>query len=351
MATETPTASYPVNVRETIAILEAYIPARLPVMLWGGPGVGKSAAAKHFIKHDYHFHDIRGLLMEPPDLQGLPTFWTDEAGRQRSAHALPTFLPPSDSPEKHLFVLEEITSAMPTMQAALYQLVFDHRIGEYRLPDGASIIACGNRVNDRGVAYAMPTPLASRFAVHLDVEPDTAEWIDWALTVGIETEVLFWMDYKPESLYHFEPERIGKDNNHTFPCPRTWEFVSDYLRARRGKGIDEDLEVKILVGMLGEMYGLEFAAFLRMWRELPHPQAAIADPDGCRLPDKPDARIAMCGALFNYLDQESFGAIVKIATRIEPEIGQYLVNLCIKKDDDLQYSKAYIEGWVSKNRV
>ena len=352
MATESPTANYPVNVRETIETLRAYVPARLPVMLWGGPGVGKSAAAKYIADEDgYTFHDIRALLMEPQDLQGLPTFRQDDAGRTRSDHALPMFLPPSDSPDSHLFVLEEVTSAMPTMQAALYQMVFDRRIGEYRLPPGAAIIACGNRTTDRGVAYAMPTPLASRFVCHLDVEPDVVEWVEWGVGAGIETEVLFWMDYRPASLYEFDPKRVGQPNNHTFPCPRTWEFVSHYLRARRGHGINEDLEVKILVGMLGEARGLEFAAFLRMWRQLPHPKAVHADPEGCRLPDTPDARIALCGALYNHLDESNFGAVVTVAGRMEPEVGAYLMDMCIKKDDDLQYTKAYIEGWVSQNRI
>ena len=40
---------------------------------------------------------------------------------------------------------------MPMVQAALYQLTLERKIGEYELPEGASLIACSNRESDRGV--------------------------------------------------------------------------------------------------------------------------------------------------------------------------------------------------------
>ena len=55
------------------------------------------------------------------------------------------FLPPSDDPGRWLFNLEELPSAVPLVQAALYQLVLDRKVGEYELPEGASLIACGIR--------------------------------------------------------------------------------------------------------------------------------------------------------------------------------------------------------------
>ncbi|MCY4191208.1 MAG: hypothetical protein OXD42_07795 [Rhodospirillaceae bacterium] len=43
------------------------------------------------------------------------------------------------------------------VQAALYQLVLDRKVGEYELPDGASVIACGNRKSDRGIIGLIST--------------------------------------------------------------------------------------------------------------------------------------------------------------------------------------------------
>ena len=81
-------------------------------------------------------------------------------------------------PGRWLINLEELPSAVPMVQAALYQLVLDRKVGEYELPEGASLIACGNRETDRGVVHRMPTPLASRF-FHLEIRVDAEDWLAW----------------------------------------------------------------------------------------------------------------------------------------------------------------------------
>ena len=61
------------------------------------------------------------------DLRGIP--WRDSDGRTRWAP--PAFLPPGDAKGRWLVNLEELPSAVPMVQAALYQLVLDRRCGEY----------------------------------------------------------------------------------------------------------------------------------------------------------------------------------------------------------------------------
>ena len=70
-----------------------------------------------------------------------------------------------------LINLEELPSAVQMGKSAVYQLVLDRKVGEYERPEGASLIACGNRESDRVVVHRMPTPLASRF-VHLEIKVD-----------------------------------------------------------------------------------------------------------------------------------------------------------------------------------
>ena len=64
------------------------------------------------------------------------------------------------------------------------------KVGEYELPEGASLIACGNRESDRVVVHRMPTPLASRF-VHLEIKVDAQDWLARGAANGIGPEVLF----------------------------------------------------------------------------------------------------------------------------------------------------------------
>ena len=140
------------------------------------------------------------LLLDPVDLRGIP--WRDGADRTRWAP--PAFLPPSDADGSWLINLEELPSALPMVQAALYQLVLDRKCGEYELPEGAALIACGNREGDRGVVHRMPTPLASRF-VHLEIRVDATDWCAWGAANGIAPEVLFFVSMRPELLHAFNP--------------------------------------------------------------------------------------------------------------------------------------------------
>ena len=68
-----------------------------------------------------HYVDVRALLLDPVDLRGIP--WRDSADRTRWAP--PAFLSPSDDPGRWLINLEELPSAVPMVQAALYRLVLD----------------------------------------------------------------------------------------------------------------------------------------------------------------------------------------------------------------------------------
>ena len=144
---DTISADYTLRPSELAATLALLVEARQPVILWGAPGSAKSAVAQQVAADAARqYVDVRALLLDPVDLRGIP--WRDSADRTRWAP--PAFLPPTDDPGRWLINLEELPSAVPMVQAALYQLVLDRKVGEYELPDGASLIACGNRESDRG---------------------------------------------------------------------------------------------------------------------------------------------------------------------------------------------------------
>ena len=47
----------------------------------------------------------------------------------------------------------------------------------------------------------------------------------------------------------------------------------------RRAGLDANLERSLFQGIVGEAAAVEFSAFLKVWRELPHPKAVIDDPE------------------------------------------------------------------------
>ena len=73
---------------------------------------------------------------------------------------------------------------------------------------------------------------------------------------------------------------------------------------------------------MGEAAAVEFSAFLKVWRELPHPRAVIADPENAIVPDNASALIALCGSLYRMADditqanQAVFFALLRPGDRI-----------------------------------
>ena len=333
-------ADYTLRPSELAATLALLVEAHQPCVVWGPPGSAKSQIAQQVAADAAReYVDVRALLLDPVDLRGIP--WRDSADRTRWAP--PAFLPPANDPGRWLINLEELPSAVPMVQAALYQLVLDRKVGEYELPEGAALIACGNRESDRGVVHRMPTPLASRF-VHLEIRVDAEDWCAWGASNGIAAEVLFFIQLEPTLLHHFDPQSKEK----AFPCPRTWHFASNLVHRRNG--LDPAAERALFRGTIGEAAAVEFAAFLKVWRELPHPRAVIGDPENADIPDNASALMALCGSLYRLAKDVNFDAIVTYATRLRREVGEFLVSSCVRREPALQRSPAFIRWAAAKTR-
>ena len=221
--------------------------------------------------------------------------------------------------------------------------MLDRKVGEYELPEGASLIACGNRETDRGVVHRMPTPLASRF-VHLDICVDAGDWLDWGAANGIAPEVLFFITYDSDLLHQFDP----KSKERAFPCPRTWEFVSNIVKHRNG--LDPAAERALFRGAVGEAAAVQFSAFLTVWRELPHPRAVLNDPANADIPKNTSAEMALCGSLYRLATDVTIDAIVTFAKRLRREVGESLVSACVRRDPALQHSPAFIRWAAARTR-
>ncbi|NJK46642.1 MAG: AAA domain-containing protein [Pleurocapsa sp. SU_196_0] len=159
-------------------ILERLLPvhATPPVYLEGAPGVGKSAIV-HAVAAtlDLPVLDVRAAYLTPPDLIGLPALERDSG---RTTYYLPEFLP--EPLTKGILVLEELPSAAPAIQVALYQLLLDRRVGwRYELPPGWRVVATGNRLED-GYTHPLSNAMATRL-LRLEIRADLEEFTAYAV--------------------------------------------------------------------------------------------------------------------------------------------------------------------------
>lgn len=268
--------------QEFLATLQG---SHTPVMLWGAPGVGKSQlVAQVGQRHQVPVIDIRLSQMEPSDLRGIPF---------REGHfvewAIPAMLP---NEQRHgtqgILFLDEITSAVPSVSAAAYQLILDRRLGEYSVPEGWAIFAAGNRQGDRGVTYTMPAPLANRFS-HFEVDLNLDDWVTWAYQQPLDERIIGFLRFRPELLFKFDPAH----NPVAFPTPRSWEFAH---RALQKFGNSPLLLLNTLQACVGSAAGIELKAFIDHMHQMPDLDAILRG-ETVKTPKEVDLQYAVASAL------------------------------------------------------
>ena len=242
----------------------ACINAQRPVMIWGPPGIGKSEIIEQIGKdNNRNVIDLRLLLLEPTDLRGIPYF----NSKQNKMDWAPPVDLPSDPKDTSILFLDEINAAPQSVQAAAYQLILNRRIGTYKLPEGVSIVAAGNRESDRGVTYRMPSPLANRM-VHIEMDVNFDDWLIWATQNSIHPDVVGYLTFAKQDLYDFDPASSSRG----FATPRSWSFVSEV--------IDDKLEATqmtdIIAGAVGEGLAVKFQAHRKIAGKLPNPSDILA---------------------------------------------------------------------------
>ncbi|RLA68236.1 MAG: MoxR family ATPase [Epsilonproteobacteria bacterium] len=244
-------------------VVSQLITKKLPVFIWGAPGIGKSSIVKNIAKRQgLDFIDLRLSLLDPTDLKGIPFF---DAETNEGVWAKPSFLP-SKKGSKGILFLDEINTAPPAVQASAYQLILDRKVGEYELPEGWSIIAAGNRENDRGIVYKMSAPLANRF-VHFEMEVDFEDWKIWAYGVKLDMSIVAYLAYDKSMLFTFD----ATSNEKSFATPRSWEYVDNIVKSE----IDTTLMLDSIAGAIGREAAVGYLSFKKVMNSLPDLQSIL----------------------------------------------------------------------------
>ncbi len=267
------------------------------VMLWGQPGVGKSQAVRQIgnlisekTGKTVNVTDVRLLLFNPIDLRGIPVA---DAQKKLAVWLKPKIFHMNATDEYiNILLLDEISAAPQSVQAAAYQITLDRKVGEHRLPDNCIVIAAGNRITDKSVAYKMPKALANRL-LHFNVESKFKSWKAWAIRNDINQMVIGFLGFKNDALNKFDPDK----EDLAFATPRSWEMVSNLLN-----NISDDVnEIYPLIrGLVGTGTASEFRTFANVYRELPDIKE-IFDGEIFNVPKEPSVVYALCSAMVNYV--------------------------------------------------
>lgn len=305
--------------------------AKVPTVphIWGSPGIGKSKVVAAIAKMlGYELRDIRGALLDPVDLRGLPHL----NGSERVHWAVPDFLPrPEDG--KVLLFFDELNRAVSMVQNAILQLILDRQIGEYRLPPQVVCLAAGNYENDGGGVQRMNAALANRF-IHFHLVASLKDWDSWALANDMTPEIRAFLKLRPDMLSNF-----SKDD-YAYPTPRSWEFVHEMM----SEGLSQELELAAIAGAVGMGTAVEFLAFIKLFRELPDMDYVINNPEKAPVPNG-DVLYAVAAALAHRAEPSNFGNILRYVRRLPMEYMTMTVRDAAQRNPALGKTKEFID-WV-----
>ena len=323
--------------QEFSKFLTQTIPAQMPVLIKGAPGIGKTdivsqacadVGARLLVSHP--------VVDEPVDYKGMPSIKDDHA----------EFLPfgplrqliEADQPT--VYFMDDLGQAPPTVQAAAMQLILARRINGYWVSDQVTFLAATNRKQDRAGVSGILEPVKSRFASIVELEPDLEDWVQWATENNLPAELIAFIRFRPQLLFDFTPS-VEMTNT---PCPRTVHNVGKLIQL----GLASELEFEAFAGAAGEGFASELMGFLQIYRQLPDPKLILLNPDSAEIPQDPASLYAVVGALARYAKPDTMDALVSYANRLPAEFSVLLMTDAEKHNPAIVNTRAYAT-WAARH--
>jgi MoxR-like ATPase len=232
----------------------------LPVLIWGPPGIGKSALVRAFAEAvGLPCVSLLGSQLAPEDIIGVPQVMD---GKSR-------FCPPTiiarDDP--YCLFLDELNACSHEVQKAFYSLILDRRIGEFMLPAGTIVIGAGNRAEDAAITRPLSSALINPL-IHVQLRASARDWLEWAGKAGVNEIVVSYIMNRSDHLWSKPPK-----HEEPFSTPRSGEMLGRAINAH-GSAIALD-DIKTLAsGLLTPAHAQQFVAFVKL-RERQHDLSAI----------------------------------------------------------------------------
>ena len=294
-----------------IEALAVAVAARVPVVLWGAPGTGKTSVVHALADAlDLPAETVIASIREPSDFAGLPVV-AHHDGVARVDFAPPGWARRLAVSGKGILFFDEISTAPPAVQAALLRVVLERTVGDLALPEGVAVVAAANPPEQAASGWELSAPLANRFC-HLDwvvegrfvAEGLSGGWpsppvrplgSDWQRRIDVARSwVGSFIRVRP-TLAVAVPEdaaRAGK----AWPSPRTWDMAARLLAASEAAEADDLVRSLLVRGAVGQGPGVELLTWLAE-ADLPDPEVVLLSPDTFVLPERGDRAFAALSSI------------------------------------------------------
>ena len=284
--------------------------ASITPFIWGHRGLGKSSLVNQTsVEHGMGFIDLRCSQLEASDIRGLP-----DRGEDRRTH----YLPPAEMPigdmaieeieqelakvlgitkkegnlagtinkvlmkadleterryykrlqelqphfQKGILFIDEVNRAQDDVTQAIFQLVLDHKVGQYVLPPGWSIAAAGNFQEGYMVSGFNDPAFLDRFC-HVTLsagETTLEEWVNYMTDVhgGDASEVI---EFASQNVKHLDGDIAGELGFSIQPSRRSWEMISRIQQVCRDTEFSQTAVFETYAGLIGRELAQAFSRY------------------------------------------------------------------------------------------
>lgn len=177
--------------------------------------------------------------------------------------------------------------------------------------------------------------------IHFQLNVDNEAWEDWAIKNHIDHRVIAFIKFKPMLIHNFTPDH----SDHTFSCPRTWEFLSRMI-VKYPEIPAED--IPLLTGTVGEAAGREFFAFSQVYQNLPTLRTIMADPSRIKIPSETSIQYAVSTMLGHNLNEGNIDQLMPYIDRLPVEFNIMCLQYAIKRNKKLMQVPV-IKAWIGAN--
>lgn len=318
----------------------------LPMMLWGEPGVAKTAIVEEI---GANYADMPTITLSPGERgEGafgvVPVPGYSDASLARIlektkdmppalAEAFMRLAPPDmlnyprpdwsgmfDQTQRGIVFIDEIPNAPPAIQPPLYGLVLNGTIGGHQLPGGVRRIGAGNPPEKCGIGYPTPPALANRFG-HLEwTGPSVSDHVAYMLRGDLDDESTASSSAAKEEarVMKLWPEAFAKArgletaylqrrpvHKNQFPkdnaaaAARAWASDRSWTNATRAygaslvHGLSDEAREEFVSSFIGHGVASEFMAWIEE-SDLPDPVDVLDGKEKFKHDDKrPDRTVAI----------------------------------------------------------
>ena len=218
--------------------------------LKGMPGMSKTSQIEAIArKLNYQFIDLRLSMLDETDIGLYPIRKKCEYNNEQIEtldFAVPMWaLRSNEKPTIILF--DELARASNNVRNAALQILLERRIGPFfKFNENVHMVVTDNLGDEDGTSIDEFDSALNNRLIHVKFTLTLKEWIDDFAKDRIIPEIISFLEKSPEYFYFME-KRNGEIIE-TYATPRTWTFLSDFLKCNYEKDLASNKEevIKIL---------------------------------------------------------------------------------------------------------